>query len=365
MAYATVTGSILNWPFFCLDIGVHLNLLLLALYLLATLSYLYVLPFDAVSSSKRVAADSMKAVLGPVGGTMISLLILSSVTGAANGMTLSGSRAYYAMARDGLFFPALQRIHPRYGTPTLAILVQGVWASVLALTGRYDQLFTYVIFAAWIFYAMTVAAVIVLRRKHPEWRRPYSAWGYPVVPALFALAAMAFVVNTLLTSPRESAWGLAIVLTGIPTYFWWWHPAAETAQASTLALLGRHRTMNLVTFRKNGISVATPVWFAEEDGKLYVPTWVPSGKVKRIRNNPKVQMAPRTAFGKVLDAKQDGVARVLGMDEEAVAIHALGHKYGWQMRVGNFFWKRFWKLRGKHRVYLEILPASREEATDA
>ncbi|MBI2222227.1 MAG: amino acid permease [Acidobacteria bacterium] len=193
----------------------------MALYLAATLAYLYVLPFDALSRSTHVAADAMRVAVGPAGGTLISLLILLSVTGAVNGMTLAGPRAYYAMARDGLFFPGLQRVDRRFGTPVPAIVAQGVWASVLAASGRYDQLFTYVIFAAWIFYAMTVAAVIVLRRRHPEWRRPYLVWGYPVLPALFVIAAGAFVLNTLVSRPRESAWGAGIVLLGVPAYFLW------------------------------------------------------------------------------------------------------------------------------------------------
>ncbi len=193
----------------------------MALYLAATLGYLYVLPFAAVAGSQRVAADAMQAAIGGVGGTMISLLILLSVTGAANGMTLSGPRAYYAMARDGMFFERLQRIHPRFGTPALAIVVQAVWAAILSLSGRYDQLFTYVIFASWLFYGMTVAGVIVLRRRHPEWPRPYKTWGYPLVPALFAVAALAIVASTLINNPRESGWGLLIVLLGVPAYFFW------------------------------------------------------------------------------------------------------------------------------------------------
>lgn len=148
------------------------TLIVLVLYLGAIFAYLYALPFDMASASQRVAADSMSVAVGRAGGALISLLILFSVVGAANGMTLAGPRAYYAMASDGLFFRGLQRVHPRYGTPAPAIVVQGLWASVLALSGRYDQLFTYVIFAAWIFYGMTVAGVVVLRRKHPEWRRP-------------------------------------------------------------------------------------------------------------------------------------------------------------------------------------------------
>lgn len=206
------------------DRNIPLSLLLgtgicMALYLAATVGYLYVLPFESVVASRRVAADAMQAALGATGGTLISLLILLSVTGAANGMTLSGPRAYYAMARDGLFFDAVRRIHSQYGTPIAAILMQAVWASVLAVSGRYDQLFTYVIFAAWAFYGLTVAGVIVLRRKHPEWPRPYRAWGYPVVPALFSLAAFAIVVGTLVTNPRASAFGLGIVLLGVPVYF--------------------------------------------------------------------------------------------------------------------------------------------------
>ncbi len=193
----------------------------IGLYLAATLAYMYVLPFAALGASTRVAADAMQTAVGGLGGTMISLLILLSVTGAANGMTLSGPRAYYAMACDGLFFRPLQRVHPVHGTPAAAIIVQAAWAGLLALSGRYDQLFTYVIFASWLFYGLTVAGVIVLRKKHPEWPRPYRAWGYPVVPALFSLAAFAIVAGTLASRPRESLFGIIIVLLGLPAYFWW------------------------------------------------------------------------------------------------------------------------------------------------
>jgi APA family basic amino acid/polyamine antiporter len=125
------------------------------------------------------------------------------------------------MAQDGLFFRSLSRIHPRYRTPTACLLAQGAWAVVLTFTGTYEQLYTYVVFALFLFHALTGVAVFVLRRTRPDAPRPYQTWGYPVVPAVFVLAATALLANTLVEKPVESSLGLLLVGMGIPAYLWW------------------------------------------------------------------------------------------------------------------------------------------------
>jgi APA family basic amino acid/polyamine antiporter len=163
----------------------------------------------------------MEVLAGPRGATFVSALILCSIFGALNGNVLGGPRAYFAMARDGVFFSAVGRIHPKFETPALAILIQGGWSVVLAASGTFQQLCTYVIFTGWIFYGAAVLAVIALRRRQPSLHRPYRVWGYPLVPFAFALAALAIVANTLARSPKESLIGLGLVLAGVPIYLAW------------------------------------------------------------------------------------------------------------------------------------------------
>ena len=145
------------------------------------------LPIDRVIASPRVAADAAQAVAGPRGASLISALVILSATGVLNGVILAGPRTYYAMARDGFFFRRVAFVHPRHRTPSVSILLLSAWASLLVLSGRYDQLYTYVIFASAILYGMATAAVIVLRRKRPDLARPYRTLGYPIVPIAFVL----------------------------------------------------------------------------------------------------------------------------------------------------------------------------------
>jgi APA family basic amino acid/polyamine antiporter len=160
----------------------------------------------------------VNAFLGPVGGSAVSFAVLVSTFGTVNGMILSGPRVTFAMARDGIFFERFGGVHPRFRTPHAATVIQGLWASLLTLSGRYDQLFTYVIFAAWFFYAMTAAAVLVLRSRRPDCDRPVKTWGYPWIPLCFIAAAAYLVVNTLITDPRDSLMGLAMMVLGLPVY---------------------------------------------------------------------------------------------------------------------------------------------------
>jgi APA family basic amino acid/polyamine antiporter len=199
---------------------------LIALYLAANLAYMRMLTVPAIAATDRVAAATAVATMGPIGGTLVSLTILLSIIGASNGAIFTGSRISFAQARDGLFFKAVGDVHPRFQTPHLAIAVQGGWAAVLAMSGSYELLFSYVIFAAWIFYGAAVLGVLVLRCKAPDLPRPYRMWGYPVTPLVFVGVASWFVINTIVSRPGPSLIGLAIVASGIPVYYIWRRRAA-------------------------------------------------------------------------------------------------------------------------------------------
>lgn len=194
---------------------------LFVLYLLANIGYLATLGPDGVAGSQRVAADAARVLLGPVAAKLVSAAVLISVFSAANGLALTGPRMYYAMARDGVFFRALGNVHPRFGTPAMAIAAGGTWAVLLTLWGSFEQLLTYVVFASWLFAALAAASVFVLRRRHPQAPRPFRVPGYPVTPALFILAALAIVANTVVARPVQALAGLGIVLVGTPVYRFW------------------------------------------------------------------------------------------------------------------------------------------------
>jgi APA family basic amino acid/polyamine antiporter len=191
------------------------------LYLLANVAYLRMLPLSRIAATERVAAVTAEQTMGHIGATLVALTILLSAAGAANGSILTSPRIYFAQARDGLFFRQVAAIHPRFGTPSISILVQCVWTCALALSGSYETLFSFVLFAMWLFHAMTVFGVIILRRRTPDLPRPYRMWGYPLSPLLFTLFALWFVVNTFWTRPGPSLIGALIVAGGVPVYFLW------------------------------------------------------------------------------------------------------------------------------------------------
>jgi APA family basic amino acid/polyamine antiporter len=193
----------------------------IAIYLLANLAYFYVLSANDVASTPRVAGEMMRRILGTPGAGAVSIAAMISIFAALNGSILSGSRVPFAMSRDRLFFRRVAFVHPRHRTPSVSILALSAWASLLVLSGRYDQLYTYVIFASVILYGMATAAVIVLRFKRPDMPRPYRTLGYPVVPIVFVLGIVCLVVSTLVKSPRESLLGLVLISLGLPLYFYW------------------------------------------------------------------------------------------------------------------------------------------------
>lgn len=163
----------------------------------------------------------MGRLLGGRGAGVVAIAAMISIFAALNGSILTGSRVPYAAARDGYFFRAVARVHPRYRTPGVSIAMLGAWSALLVLTGGFRQLFTYVMFASWIIYGMTTAGVIVLRKKRPDLPRPYRTLGYPVVPILFVVVASLLVLSTLHDSPRESIMGIGMIVLGLPFYYYW------------------------------------------------------------------------------------------------------------------------------------------------
>ena len=192
-----------------------------ALYLATNLAYLYIFPAGQIAKSSRIAADVMQVVIGPVGASLVAGVILCSIAGAANGNVLTAPRVFFAMARDGLFFKKFADVHPTLLTPHVSIIATGAWAAVLSVTGTFEQLATYVVFGQWIFFGLTVGAVMVLRVTRPGIERPYRTWGYPVTPVVFIAAALYISVSTLVTQPLHAVAGLAIILAGVPAYWYW------------------------------------------------------------------------------------------------------------------------------------------------
>ena len=208
--------------------------LVMLLYVAANVGYFSLLSAPGVAGSTLVASDAMKVVLGTAGAVFVSAAILISTLGANNGIVFTSARIPFAMAREGLFFQWAARLSGRTHSPNQALLVQMVVAVVLTLTGSYVQLATYVVFVSFLFYALSAAGVIVLRRREPGLSRPYRAWGYPVTPVVFILFALYLVVDTIVQAPRESAVGAAIVLLGLPAY-WYWRRSDTTVATPGLA----------------------------------------------------------------------------------------------------------------------------------
>lgn len=191
------------------------------IYLLFNAACLKVLPFDTLANSQHVASDVVDRVLGHGFAGWITLALIISALGSMNSSVLSGARVPYAMARDGVFFKAADGIHPRYRTPARALLFQFALASVMALSGTFEELTNLFIFAGWIFYGLAVVALLRLRKTQPDLPRPYRCWGYPWVPLTFVAGALALTVNLWLVRPGRSSLGLLLILAGLPFYRYW------------------------------------------------------------------------------------------------------------------------------------------------
>src|SRR5579885_1882503 len=213
------------------------------LYVLANLAYLLALPLSRIQTAPddRVATLALNAIFGPAGAAIMAVAIIISTFGCNNGLILAGSRVSYAMARDGLFFRATGRLNRR-GVPGSALLFQGIWITILILArtrnadgsfgNLYNDLLNYVVFAVLIFYALTIAGIFVLRKKRPDAERPYKAFGYPVIPALYILAAALICTVLLLYQTKTALVGLVIVLIGVPVYWLWSRSGGQTSKVS-------------------------------------------------------------------------------------------------------------------------------------
>jgi APA family basic amino acid/polyamine antiporter len=194
---------------------------LIVIYLLASYGYIAALGSDVAAHSDHIAADAVGAVLGPISGNLVGALILVSIFSAANGLMLSAPRLYYSMARDGVFFKRLAVVDARFGTPAFAIFAIAIWAAMLAVSGTFEQLLTYVVFTGWIFYGLGGLAVLQLRSKQPGAIRPFRVPGYPITPLLFVASAALLVVNTVISQPVRAAAGITVVLAGTPAFYIW------------------------------------------------------------------------------------------------------------------------------------------------
>lgn len=194
---------------------------LIGIYFLANLGYVAALGAAGAANSTRIAATALATVLRPAAAKAVTLVILISIFSAAHSIALTASRVYYAMAKDGLFFHRLAEVHPRFGTPAFAVVATALWASVLASTGTFEQLLTYVVFVGWSFYALAAASIFTYRKRETAETARYRVPGYPWTPVLFIATVAAFVLNTIIAQPVRAAIGIGVVLTGIPGYFIW------------------------------------------------------------------------------------------------------------------------------------------------
>jgi APA family basic amino acid/polyamine antiporter len=192
-----------------------------AIYLAMNVTYVYALPLNEIAKHETIVHDAAAVLFSPGAAGWLSAMIAISCFSAAAACTLSGSRVYLAMAQDGAFFRSMAEIHPKWRTPAFSLIGQGIWAAILTMTGRYDQLYTYVIFGMVLSYTLTVIGLFVLRWKRPDVPRPYRCTGYPWLPALYVIIGVAWTLNTIIERPTEAFWGATIVLAGVPGYLYW------------------------------------------------------------------------------------------------------------------------------------------------
>ena len=197
------------------------TVVIFVLYIIINIAYLKVLPMDSLIGEIKVGEATAKSLYGPgIAGAFVVVVIIS-MFGSLNGNILVGPRISYAMAKDKLFFSKAADVHPKFHTPGNAIMIQGVWASVLALSGTFEEIITLVVFVNFMMWIAASSTVFVLRKKQPELERPYKVWGYPYVPAFFIIFSSAIMINTFFESPQQSLMGIGLTLLGIPAYLYW------------------------------------------------------------------------------------------------------------------------------------------------
>jgi len=191
------------------------------IYVAMNMTYVYALPLTEVAQHETIAHAAAAQLFSPQAAVWLSAMIAVSCFSAAATCTLSGARVYLAMAQDGVFFKRMAQIHPKWRTPAFSLIGQGIWSALLTVSGRYDQLYTYVIYGMVLSYTLTVIGMFILRWKRPDAPRPYRCTGYPWVPAIYVLIGVAWTLNTIVTRPTEAFWGTAIVLAGVPGFLYW------------------------------------------------------------------------------------------------------------------------------------------------
>ena len=200
---------------------IYCMIIIVSVYLALNYVLVFALGFDKMIGSELVMSDAASIFLGNKGGAIITIIILISLIGANNGFILTSARINYAMAKNKLFFKQAASIHPKYKSPSNALIIQCVWACILTFTGTFNQLITYIIFASWIFYGMSAGAVIILRFKKPDLKRPYKTPLYPWIPIIFILFAIFLTINTIMEAPRDAGIGTLLILAGLPFYYYW------------------------------------------------------------------------------------------------------------------------------------------------
>jgi APA family basic amino acid/polyamine antiporter len=190
-------------------------------YILMNMTYVYAMPLSEVARHETIAHTAAAMLFSPAVAVWLSALVAISCFSAAASCTLSGARVYLAMAQDGVFFKSMAQVHPRWRTPAFSLLGQGIWAAILTLSGRYDQLYEFVMYGMVLSYTLTVVGLFILRRKRPDIPRPYRCTGYPWIPGLYVLIAAAWTLNIIVTRPRQALAGTFIILIGIPGYLYW------------------------------------------------------------------------------------------------------------------------------------------------
>ena len=194
---------------------------LLTIYVLVNVGYLAALGPERLANSSAVASESVGAVFGPVAARLIAIPVLVAIVSAAHGLTLTATRVFHSMAADGAFFARMGEVHPRFGTPATSIVALCMWSAILAVSGTFNTLLTYVVFVSWIFYGLGGACLIVLRRREPDLPRPMKVPGYPITPIVFVLSALVIVVNTMIDNPQRAMIGIAATLSALPIHALW------------------------------------------------------------------------------------------------------------------------------------------------
>lgn len=204
------------------------TVIVVAVYVFINLAFLYILPIEEMKNSPLVAATAAEKIFGTSGASIIAVAVIVSTFGALNGSILATARIHFAMARTKLFFSPLAKIHPRFATPSVSLVVQGCWSAVLVLSGTFDTITDYVVFAAWLFYMLGAFGVFILRKKMPDKARPYKVWGYPFTTALFVIFSFLFLINSIVSDTSNAMMGFILILLGLPIYFFRKHKSLKT-----------------------------------------------------------------------------------------------------------------------------------------